>query len=150
MTKIEIQRICYYEIVRNPQPKDWGIDQKEMSHLQGSISLSAAGPLEAEGTQTRLAMYLQNNCVKASASVILPSAMRTTEWGSISVLVHLLPFGPFNSSIKKIRHLKLTAKRRGGVGKKKEDDFTFRCMFPKLISSEKILVHFLIQFTAKC
>ena len=80
MPKTEIQRICYYEIVRNPQQKDWGIDQKEMSHWQGSIFLSDLEPLEAEGAQARLVMYLQNNCVKASATVIL-SAFRTTESG---------------------------------------------------------------------
>lgn len=150
MPKTEIQRIRYYEIVRNPQQKDWGIDQKEVSHWQGSIFLSDVEPLEAEGAQARLAMYLQNNCVKASATVIILSTFRTTELGSLSVLMHSLPFGSLSSSIKKIRHLIFTVKRRGGAGSKKEDDFTFWCMFPKHISSKKILVRFLIQFTAKC
>lgn len=99
--------------------------------------------------QTKLEIYLQNNCVRASATVIIPSAFRTTEWSSNSVLMHLLPFEPLSGSIKKIRHLLSTVKRREAVGRKKEGDFTFRCVLPKHISPEKILIHFLIQL-AKC
>lgn len=119
----------------------------ERNQLQGSIFLSDVQP-EAEGSPGLL-MSLQNKRVKGSATVIIPSTFRTTEWSRIPVLMHLLPFEPLSSSMKKIRHLILVVKRREGGGRK-EDDFTFWCMFPKHISSEKILVHFLIWFTAKC
>lgn len=38
-------------------------------------------------------------------------------------------------------------KRRGGLGRNKEDDFTFRCIFPNHISSKEILVHILILWS---
>ena len=70
---------------------------------------------EAEGSQARPMMHLENNSTKALAAILIPSTFGATQWSSISpLMMDLLPFGTLSISIKRIRHLILTARRRGG------------------------------------
>ena len=60
---------------------------------------------EAEGSQARLMMHLENNSVKALAAILIPSTFRATRWSSISpLMMDLLPFGTLSISVKRIRH----------------------------------------------
>ena len=61
---------------------------------------------EAEGSEARSVMHLENNSMKALAAILIPSTFRATQWSSISpLMMDLLPFGILSISIKRIRHL---------------------------------------------
>lgn len=101
------------------------------------------GP-DVEGTQARLVMRLENNSMKTSATVLIPSTFRATQRSSISPLMKdLLPFGPPSISIKRIRHLLLTVKRRGWLG---EERRTITSHFSPCFQSAFPLKRFLIIF----
>ena len=49
---------------------------------------------EAEGSQARPMMPLENNSVKALAAILIPSTFGATQWSSISpLMMDLIPFG---------------------------------------------------------
>ena len=88
MLKIEIWKTHYYEIVRNTQQKNWDIDQRRWVSWREAFFSVMQGP-EVEGTQARLVMHLENNSMKASATVLIPSMFRATQGSSISPLMRI-------------------------------------------------------------
>lgn len=144
MLKIEIWKTHYYEIVRNTQQKNWDIDQRRWVSWREAF-FSVMQGLEVESTQARPVMHLENNSMKASATVLIPSTFRATQRSSISPLIRdLLPFGPLSISIKRIRHLLLTVKRTGGVGEERRTITShFSTCFQKAFPLKRFLIIFL-------